>query len=200
MTVIITGGIGSGKSEVCRILGDRHGFSIYEADLRVKGLYERYPQLLDSIEEVLGTGLRDTQGRFVPSYLASVIFSDSKALAKVESLVFPVLKEDFRLWKSEVADDTRIVFESATVLEKPQFEGFGDMVVLVNAPLALRKKRAMQRDADPESVEARMALQPLMNRLSEGSVDKRIDHVIDNSADLAALEIEIERFIKTAGL
>ena len=60
--LIVTGGIGSGKSEVCRIIQDAFDCGVYNADARVKMLYDNHPSLLDDIEAELGTALRDSDG------------------------------------------------------------------------------------------------------------------------------------------
>ncbi len=196
MVVVVTGGIGSGKSEVCRILR-RKGFTAqYNADLRVKELYEEHPALLGDIEKALNRGLRNADGKFLPGRLAEVIFNDPEALTQVEAVVFPVLKADFETFAESVAEDV-IIFESATILEKPFFNGFGDKVILVDAPYGMRLERACRRDdADRNRVEARMANQKLMNLLSEGHSDPRIDAVIVNDGSHAELDMKTERVIK----
>ena len=113
----------------------------------------------------------------------------------MESLVFPALSEDFDKWMADQNDGLPVVFESATVLEKTYFDGFGDMNVLVNAPFDLRLSRAVERDGDRNRVKSRMTLQNLMNRLSEGFVDERIDFVIDNSGTLDELKSRIHDFV-----
>ena len=73
-------------------------------------------------------------------------------------------------------------------MEKSQFQGFGDVVILVDAPYYVRLSRACARDdAQPEAVEARMSNQKLMNALSAGETDPRIDAVIRNDSDIEAL-------------
>ena len=193
MILVITGGIGSGKSEVCRVLARKGLTAQYNADSRVKELYTSVPGLLDSIEQKLGCRLRDESGQFVPQWLAQRIFSDRQALETVESLVFPALIEDFRAFARNTASRI-VVFESATILEKPQFDGFGDKIVLVDAPMQVRLERACSRDnADREAVKARMANQKLMNSLSEGAADVRIDAVIVNDGTIGILEERVEK-------
>lgn len=194
MTVlVITGGIGSGKSEVCRILAGKGLTAQYNADSKVKELYNTVPGLLDSIEDRLGCRLRDEDGKFVPQWLAQRIFIDRKVLETVEALVFPALMEDFSIFARESGSPV-VIFESATILEKPQFDGFGDKVILVDAPLQLRLERACARDgAEKEAIKARMANQKLMNDLSEGAIDSRIDAVILNDGSIDILEQRIEK-------
>lgn len=180
MVVVVTGGIGSGKSEVCRILKDMGFCAQYNADARAKALYEEHPALLADIEYDLGCTFKDEQGRFVPSKLAARIFSDPAALKTVEAHLFQVMMDDFSSFAGSCGEDV-VVFESATVLEKPQFEGFGDKVILVDAPLETRLERACRRDGtDRDKVLARMRSQKLMNDLSQGQHDPRIDCVILN--------------------
>lgn len=167
--IVVTGGIGSGKSEVCRILQEKYSCGVYSADERVKALYRTHPSLLNDIETRLSLTLRDRTGRFVPKALAEVIFRDSGALALVEELVFPALMDDFSTWCQGHAMDRFVVFESATVMEKPQFKDFGDIRILVDAPFETRLARAVARDSsDREDVLARMKTQPLMNDISNG--------------------------------
>ena len=187
--LVITGGIGSGKSAFCRILHEAGVTAQYNADERVKALYSAHPTLLNDIQTSLGCVLRNEDGDFVPAMLASRIFSDPQALLIVESLVFPALMEDFKAFAQANKDEDIIVFESATILEKPQFEGFGDKVVLVDAPYEVRLERACARDeVDRAAVEARMANQKLMNALSEGAHDPRIDAVVMNDSDMDELK------------
>ena len=190
--LVITGGIGSGKSEVCRILAQKGLTVQYNADAKVKELYDTVPGLLESIEDRLGCSLRDEAGKFVPRCLAQRIFVDRQALETVESLVFPALMEDFLAFAGN-SGSPFVVFESATILEKPQFDDFGDKVILVDAPVSMRMERACRRDgADREAVKARMANQKKMNALSEGATDPRIDAVIVNDGSIAILEQKIE--------
>lgn len=195
--VVITGGIGSGKSEVCRIFSDEGFVAQYNADSRAKALYVEYPALLEAMQDSLGCSLKDGQGNFQPALLSDRIFSDRTALETVEGLLFPVMMDDFASFV-ERSGAEYVVFESATILEKPQFDGFGDMVILVDAPFDTRLARACARDgATRGAVLARMRAQTLMNELSEGAADPRVDYVIMNDSTLEVLR---ERTRKTIEL
>ncbi len=188
-TVIITGGIGSGKSVVCGILRDMGMTAQYNADKKVKSLYDEHPTLLNSIEEALGEPLRDSTGQFQAQKLANIIFRNPEARKAVENLVFPALIEDFEDFARKHAGHEYIIFESATVLERTVFDGLGDKTVLVDAPYIIRMNRAAIRDrVTTDTIEARMVCQPLMNALSEGYVDPRIDAVILNDAGIDELK------------
>jgi dephospho-CoA kinase len=188
MVIVVTGGIGSGKSEVCRILKDMGFRAQYNADMRAKALYEEHPALLADIEKSLGCSLKDENGHFVPAKLAARIFTDPESLEIVEAHLFPVMMADFASYTEHCGEEI-VVFESATVLEKTYFEGFGDKVILVDAPFETRLERACRRDgADREKVLARMRNQQLMNALSEGLIDPRIDAVILNDGSMDQLQ------------
>lgn len=193
--VLITGGIGSGKSEVCRILKDNYGIPCYNADSRVKELYMTHPQLLRDIEVALGVSLLDADGRFMPSVLAERIFTSDEDLRLVESIVFPVLAEDFENWKS-ARSSSDVIIESATALEKESLAQMYDKVVVVDAPFEVRLDRACGRDAsEKETVMKRMRAQLLMNRISDGYIDERVDYLLENTSDMASLKRKVEEMI-----
>jgi dephospho-CoA kinase len=193
--VLITGGIGSGKSEVCRILKDNYGIPCYNADSRVKELYMTHPQLLSDIEVALGVSLLDADGRFMPSVLAERIFTSDEDLRLVESIVFPVLAEDFENWKS-ARSSSDVIIESATALEKESLAQMYDKVVVVDAPFEVRLDRACGRDAsEKETVMKRMRAQLLMNRISDGYIDERVDYLLENTSDMASLKRKVEEMI-----
>ena len=194
--LIVTGGIGSGKSTVCSMLAKDYGYPVYEADRRVKELYLEHPRLLTDIEKALGDTFRNEDGEFQPSRLAARIFSQKEDLLKVEGLVFPVLVKDFDDWKTKNADNDYLVFESATILEKPSLLGLGDLIMVVDAPLQLRVDRTMSRDGVSEmAVRERVASQKLMNEISEGRVPENVDFVIKNDGDIAMLAERLKAFV-----
>ena len=196
MTIVVTGGIGSGKTSVCSILSERYGFPVYEADLKVKMLYDNVPGLVEAVERAAGRTLRDSDGRFVPSLLAEVIFEDPVKLNEVEQIVFPALKNDYSKWLDTHSDCSHHIFESATILEKQQFDGFGDIVLLVDAPVSLRLERAVSRDgSERDRIVSRMNNQTLMNRLSCGDSDQRVNHVIWNVGSYSELVSKVDDFV-----
>lgn len=193
--IVITGGIGSGKSVACRFLSEEFGWPVYCADERVKQLYVDSPTLLHSIERELGVTFRTADGKFEPSALAKAIFSDHEALNRVEALVFPELKEDFMRWKIEHSDKNNVILESATILEKPQLAGIGDFILLIDAPVELRVSRAVERDkSDLQSIMRRVAAQPMMNSNSNSDAQSIVDLVICNDSSLENLYKQLRKF------
>lgn len=179
-TVIVTGGIGSGKSAVCAHLAGK-GIPVYDSDSRAKALYEERPALLETLEKAWGVPLRESGGRLDRSRLAALIFSDPARRTELENLLYPALREDFEAWREGFPEAPYVVFESAVVLSKPAFNGLADKVVLVEAPRALRLQRVLVRDGGlPDSVRARMAAQRLPSR-------RKADAVIRNEGSLEDL-------------
>ena len=137
-TILVTGPIGSGKSEACRYLASL-GFPVYDCDSRTKLLYSLVPGLKCRIEDALD----------LPWAQIGTVFSNSGKLAKLEEIVYPYVVEDLKGWKA--AQRAPLLFvESAIALDKPQFDGLYDRVLLVTAPLeirAARNPRVAERDA-----------------------------------------------------
>ena len=181
--VVVTGGIGSGKTSACRFLSKEYGWPVYSADDKVKELYYRFPDIVRKIEAELDECFTDEQGRFVPALLAAVIFSDQDALRKVEDIVFPKLTEDFAEWKAGQCGSDYVILESATILEKPSLRNLGNITILVDAPVGVRESRAVERDgASPEAVRQRMKNQHLMNSISEGIAEVDVDYIVRNDS------------------
>ena len=191
-TVILTGGIGSGKSAVCACLRAR-GVPVYDSDSRTKSLYDRDPALVGRLEAVLGVGLRTADGRLDRRRLAGLIFSDPARKAAVEAVVHPAVLADFRRWKRwqrpkgwTYGPVPFVVLESAIILSCPVFDGIGDRTVLVDADEEVRLRRAVARDgSDPEDV---------LRRIRQQHFDlSRVDAVLRNDASLEALSDETDR-------
>lgn len=162
----ITGGIGSGKSTLCRILAER-GVPVYDSDSRTRAMYERDAQLVQTLGERLGVP-ELLSGKMDRKALAARIFSDPAALQTLEGIVHPRVLEDFLRWKQALPNGPWtgpgavpfVVLESAIVLERPLFAAQIDRTLWIEAPEALRLERAAKRDgADVETLKARAATQ-----------------------------------------
>ena len=191
-TVILTGGMGSGKSAVGAFLKAR-GVPVYDSDSRTKSLYDRDPALVDALETALGIGLRTADGRLDRAKLASLIFRDPERKAAVEAIVHPAVLLDFRRWKRwhrpkgwTYGPVPFVVLESAIILSCPVFDGVGDKTVLVDASEEIRLARAVARvGSDPEAV---------LRRIRQQRFDlSRVDAVLPNNGSLADLAAATDR-------
>ena len=174
LTVIVTGGIGSGKSAVCALLSKR-GIPVYDSDSRTTALYDTVPGLKERMESELGVPF---------SGFAKLIFSDAAAREKLEAIVYPLVLEDFKAWR-DAQNAPFVVLESAIILSKPIFDGIADYVVAVTAPEDVRLARLIARGLTEEDARRRMASQSL--DLSQA------DAVIKNEGTLEALSRRVNR-------
>ena len=100
-TIGLTGGIGSGKSTVASIF-NAFGYAVYFSDERAKMLTEKYPTIVNAIQQSFGSDLYDAAGKLNRKALAKIVFSDSKKLALLNSIVHPAVFEDSRNWQQEM--------------------------------------------------------------------------------------------------
>lgn len=128
-TVLVTGPIGGGKSAACRYLASK-GIPVYDSDSRTKALYGSVPGLKALIEKELDIRFEEL----------AIIFTDPERKRRLEDIVYPLVAEDIRRWKSG-QDSEVVAVESANALGNPLFDGLFDSVLLVTAPLETRIAR-----------------------------------------------------------
>jgi len=168
----ITGGIGSGKSTVCRVFS-LLGVAVYDADSQARRLMESDREVVERIEASFGL---DTyrNGKLDRRKLAARIFGDGSLREKLNAIVHPAVEADFLRWAERqpghyVIEEAAILFESGAWRQM-------DAVVTVTAPEAVRLRRACLRNgSDEASVRARMAAQ-----MTERERIERAGYVIRN--------------------
>ncbi len=172
----LTGGIGSGKSTVAKIF-QALGYPVYIADTRAKELMVKDSELVSSIKKVFGEDIYSSNGTIDRQKLASIVFKDKKALEKLNSLVHPAVKRDFKLWCTR--QDSSIVFEEAAILFETGSDKYFDKTILVTASKEERIRRVINRDQTTrEAVESRMA-----NQWSQEKKIQLADYIINNEGD-----------------
>lgn len=180
----ITGGIGSGKSSVCKMLALR-GVPIYDSDSRAKQLMVTDAELVRLVSQRFGADVY-VDGMLNRQVLAARVFTDKVALAELNSMVHPAVMRDFERWAAE-QQTAYVVMESAIIFEAGLDDKL-DAVVAVMAPRSLRLERAMQRDgATREQIEERMRTQ-----LSDDELARRAKYAIVNIS-LDELDEEVEQ-------
>ncbi len=142
MRVGVTGGIGSGKTIVCRIFS-LLGVPLFDADKQAALIMDNEVAVREKLVEITGRDLYSS-GRLDRALLASIIFSDSESLQRVNELVHPLVKERFLTW-SEKQKAHYVIIEAAILYESGSDE-LTDRVITVTAPLSQRVKRVMKRD------------------------------------------------------
>ena len=138
----ITGGIGSGKTSVCRVFSVL-GVPVFSADPVASDIMENDPEIRRKLNSIAGTDLF-SNGIMNRKKLADLIFNDASILAKVNSLVHPVVFANFLKW-SEFQQSPYVIIEAAILFESGGSK-FTDKIATVVAPLQERIERVMQRN------------------------------------------------------
>jgi len=150
----ITGGIGSGKSTVCRVF-ELLGIPVYYADAMAKEIMNRDPELQEQVKQHFGDDIYDSQGQLNRQRLGSIVFNDQAKLQLLNSLVHPATIRDSERWAAQ-QQAPYVLKEAALLFESEAFH-YLDRIIGVSAPQPLRLRRVMQRDkASREEVLARM--------------------------------------------
>ena len=184
--VAICGGIGSGKSTVCRMFAER-GVAHYDSDSRAKALMSESAELRAALIAEFGEACY-ADGALNRPYLAEKVFGSEEQLARLNSIVHPAVKADFLAW-AEAQEGDFCILETAILFESG-FDAVVDASVAVLAPMPLRVERAMQRDnATKEQIEARIKAQmnddELMRRADFAIVNIHLEDVEKDVAELA---------------
>ena len=183
----ITGGIGSGKSYVSSLLEER-GIPIYNADLESKRLTVQDEGIRKELVALLGEDIYQGATLNKP-LLASYLFANSDNAVKVNSIIHPRVKDDFRRWVESQKDVPLVGLESA-ILYESGFDDVVDQVVMVYAPEAVRLQRAMKRDnATEEQVRARMSAQ-----MDDEEKRSKADFVLMNDG-IMPLDVQLDDLV-----
>src|SRR5258707_163179 len=143
MTVGITGGIGSGKSIVCAIFR-QFGVPVYEADVEAKKLYD-VPEVVMEVKRVFGEKYFSSEGILDKNKFANAVFSDDKALKKINQIIHPFVKKQFKEWKKKHVGQPYVIKEAAILFESESNKGC-DRIITVTAPVETRIQRVTERD------------------------------------------------------
>ncbi|MDR3188240.1 MAG: dephospho-CoA kinase [Prevotellaceae bacterium] len=172
MRVGVTGGMGSGKTTVCRVL-ESLSIPVFYADREVKRLYEADAEVQASLIRAFGEDIY-AGGKLNRALLAQKVFGNNAALAALNAIAHPVVANRFEEWVGRqhapcVAQEAALIFESGahTLFNK---------IITVNAPEALRIQRVELRDGCTRSE----ALCRMKHQLSDDERTARADFCIVN--------------------
>ncbi len=173
LKVGITGGIGSGKTTVCRIF-ELMGIPVYYADQRAKALMTNDKELVQNIQSLFGKEAY-INGQLNRKYIANIVFKNKDQLHLLNGAVHPALGKDFLKWVDLQSDVPYVVEEAAIMIESGNYK-LMDQVILVTAPLEVKIKRIKNRD--------QASRQEILNRINSQLSDEDrmpyIDHIIQN--------------------
>ena len=176
----LTGGIGSGKTTVSKILV-KNGIPVYDSDSNAKLIMNSSSQIKKLIINHFGK-LSYTNNKLNNKYISKIIFNNPVEMNKINSLIHPFIHDNFNNWKNNFSSKY-VIFESAIIFETGSYEKF-DFNIIVLSDLEKRIKRVKERDFLSED--------DVLSRIkSQWIDDKKIrfaDYVIKNNKSFKFLE------------
>lgn len=174
----ITGGIGSGKSVVSRLLRTMN-VPIYNSDEEAKRLMQVDAEIRVGLKTLVGEGLYSSGLGLNKALLASFMFGHTERVAQVNAIVHPQVRDDFRRWAERQALSVPLLGIESAILLEAGFRNEVDAVVMVYAPENVRIERAICRDAaSRESIMTR-----IHSQMDDEEKRKQADYVIVNDGE-----------------
>ena len=170
----LTGGIGSGKSTISKEFKS-NSIPVYDSDTRAKILMNSSKDLKVKLIEVFGSSTY-TNGFINKKYISNLIFNDSSALNKINSIVHPEVFNDFMNWKSRLNNDF-VIYESALIFESGSYKS-NDYNILVISDINKRIERVIKRD----NVKKDDVLLKINNQWPDQKKIPLADYVFENSS------------------
>lgn len=170
----VTGGIGSGKSVVCHFLRIL-GYSVYDSDERAKVLMDSSTSIKSALVAKFGADVC-IDGVLDRRKLAGIVFADAMALSRLNAIVHPAVKADFKDW-CERRREERVVFIESAILIEAGFSDVVDTVWLVTAPVEIRAERIMSRNG----CSRQEAILRIRSQKSDAEKEKFASRIIHNS-------------------
>jgi len=168
-TVGITGGIGSGKSTVCRFF-ELLQIPVFYADEQAKTIINTDTTVINAIKSLFGDTIYDASG-LKRAQVAAIVFNQPHQLASLNAIVHPAVDRSFSRWVAIHREAPYVIKEAAILFESGMYLSL-DYMVTVTAPLEMRITRVMKRDG-----------------VSRDQVLKRIDNQWDDQR-----KIELSQF------
>ncbi len=171
----ITGGIGTGKSLVCRIF-QCFGVPVYDADSHAKELMTTDGILISNIKKEFGELSYNTDGSLNRNYLSSRVFSDAEQLKKLNNLVHPRVAIDYKRWVEKKVGAQYVLKEAALLFEAGSNQQL-DKVIVVTAPETLRIQRVLRRDRHRTEAQVKSIVE---NQMPDEEKMRRADFIVRN--------------------
>lgn len=144
LIVGITGGIGSGKSLICKIF-EALEIPVYYADERAKWLQNNDTDLVQAIKNAFGPRSYNAQGLLDRAFMAAQVFNNDAKLTLLNSLVHPKVAQDFYRWQQQHTYAPYVIKEAALLFETGSHQAL-QKIINVNASAELRMSRVLLRD------------------------------------------------------
>jgi dephospho-CoA kinase len=187
LLVGLTGGIGTGKSTVARML-EKRGAVVFDADVLARQAVAPGTPGFDQVIERFGPNVLAPGGGLDREALASIVFSDPAARRDLEGIVHPEVRRMFAEGCEEYRDSDRVVVFSAPLLVETGMHTAFDLLIVVSAPVATQIERLMRdRGMGERDIQARIAVQLPLEAKAEVA-----DILVDNEGTLEDLERRVE--------
>ena len=183
----LTGGIGSGKSTVAAQLAAR-GAHVVDADRIAREVLEPGTPGLAAVVGAFGPGVLTSDGTLDRAALASIVFADPEARARLDGIVHPLVRARAQEVVAQAPADAVVVQDVPLLVETGQ-AGQYDLVLVVEADLETRVARLAQRGLGEDDARARIAAQATDEQRRAVA-----DVVLDNSGSPDALAAQVEEF------
>ena len=176
-TVMVTGGLGSGKSTLCKLICE-HGAMSMNLDEIYRGLLESNENMIADLAKRFGDDILDESGMVIRSKLAEEAFSDEQSTKDITFPYIMAMTNDYLLDVHCVPRSSSkiLVVEVPLLTEVPEFAQLADEIIAVNVPSDVRLQRAIARGMDPVDALNRLQIQP-----TDAERDAIADTVCDNS-------------------
>jgi len=190
----ITGGIGSGKSTVCKVFRVL-GIPVFESDEVARQLMNSDPKMCAQLVELFGASVYLPNQIIDRKYLAGIVFSNPSLLAQLNGIVHPKVREVFAAWCRN--QDSAYVLHESAILFESGFYKLMDKTITVLANENERIERVMKRDGATKE----LVNQRIRNQWSEIERIKLADFTISNNEDELIIPqiIEIDKKLRTNG-
>lgn len=183
----LTGGIGSGKSTVSRLLAER-GAVIIDADAIAREVVEPGTPGLAAVVEAFGTGILSPDGSLDRPALAAVVFADPESRRRLDGIVHPLVRARATEVAAAAPSDAVLVNDVPLLVETGQASSY-DLVLVVEADAETRIARLVRRGLAAEDARARIAVQA-----TDDARRAVADVVLDNSGTPEELAAQVDRF------
>jgi dephospho-CoA kinase len=176
MKVGITGGIGSGKTTVCKLF-ELLGIPVFYADTAGKELMLSDLDVKKAVVDLFGEAAYSPNGSLDRKYIADIVFKDDQKLKALNAIIHPAVKDAFLLWSEQqnapyVLKEAALLFESKSYLDN-------DYNILVSSPTELRIQRVIARDQTTRE----KVLERIEKQLPEEEKQKLADFFILNNEE-----------------
>lgn len=176
----LTGGIGSGKSTVSKLLYDM-GFHILDADIIAREVLKIYPEILQKVQKEFGDIFFNDDGKLKRREFGNYIFENKNERKKYEQIIMPFIREEtfIRLEKCEQDGKRFCIFDAPTLIEN-NFHKYMNINLLVWVNLKTQIERVKGRDRLSESE----VLIRINSQMTLEEKKKFVDYIVDNSGNI----------------